>query len=139
MNITKIGLRFMQGLTLLVLLSALAVFSATILVAAPPSDERSETAPLPPLSIGKDLAVTPVTGEVVMIEGNVQVMEDPSGGKKDAYLIIEHLYVARVIGDEPTEFLVNEKTQLDEDIKVGDKVEVLAAQDGEALSIKKTE
>ncbi len=133
MNGTNAGLRFRQGLILFVLLSALAVVGAAILVAAPPTNEVSETTPLP---IGKELAVT---GEVVMIEGNVQVMEDPSGGKKDAYLIIEHLYVARVIGDEPTEFLVNEKTQLDEDIKVGDKVEVLAAQNGEALSIKKTE
>lgn len=133
MKTAKAGLRFRQGLILLVLLSALAVIGATILVAAPPSDERSETAPLP---IGKELAVT---GEVVMIEGNVQIVEDPSGAKKDAYLIMDHLYVAQVIGDKPTEFLVNEKTRMDEDIKVGDKVEVLAAQNGEALSIKKAE
>ena len=133
MNKLKSDLWFRQGLILLVLLTALAVVGAAILVAAPPSNEFSETAPL---AFGKELAVT---GEVVMIEGNVQVVEDPSGGKKDAYLIMEHLYVARVIGDRPTEFQVNEKTRMDEDIQVGDKVEVVAAQNGEALSIKKTE
>ena len=133
MNTIKSGLWFRQGLIVLVLLSALAVVGAAILVAAPPSNEFSETAPLP---FGKEQAVT---GEVVMIEGNVQVVEDPSGGMKDAHLIMDHLYVARVIGDKPTEFQVNEKTRMDEDIQVGDKVEVVAAQNGEALSIKKTE
>jgi hypothetical protein len=133
MNRTKTGLRFGQGVNLLVLLSALAVFGAAILLAAPPSNDLSETAPLP---IGKELVLT---GEVVMIEGNVQIVEDPSGGKTDTYLIMDHLYVAQVIGDTPTEFQVNEKTRMDENIQVGDKVEVLAAQNGEALSIKKTE
>ncbi|MBU6434666.1 MAG: hypothetical protein KGS09_17855 [Nitrospirae bacterium] len=133
MNTTKAGLRFGQRMNLLVLLTALAVFGVAILQAAPPSNELLETVPEP---IGKELAVT---GEVVMIEGNVQIVEDPSGAKKDAYLIMDHLYVAQVIGDKPTEFLVNEKTRMDEDIKVGDKVEVLAAQNGEALSIKKAE
>ena len=133
MNTTKAGLRFGQRMNLLVLLTALAVFGVAILQAAPPSNELLETVPEP---IGKELAVT---GEVVMIEGNVQIVEDPSGAKKEAYLIMDHLYVAQVIGDKPTEFLVNEKTRMDEDIKVGDKVEVLAAQNGEALSIKKAE
>lgn len=133
MNMAKANLSLRQGLNLLVLLSALAVIGAAILLAAPPSNQLSETTPLP---IGKELVLT---GEVVMIEGNVQVVEDPSGGKTDAYLIMDHLYVAQVIGDTPTEFQVNEKTRMDEDIQVGDKVEVLAAQNGEALSIKKTE
>ena len=134
MNRIKTDLRFIrQGLILLVLLSAFAVIGATILMAAPPSDERSHPAPVP---TGKELAVT---GEVVMIEGNVQIVEDPSGAKKDAYLIMEHLYVAQVAGDEAIQFHVNEKTRIDQDLKVGDKVEVLAAQNGEALSIKKRE
>jgi hypothetical protein len=66
-------------------------------------------------------------------------VEDPSSGKKDAYLIMEHLYVAQAAGDEAIQFHVNEKTQVDDDLRVGDKVAVLAAQNGEALSIKKTE
>ena len=133
MNTTKAGLRFGQQLNLLVLLSALAVFGVAILQAAPPSIELSGTVPLP---VEKELAVR---GEVVMIEGNVQIVEDPSGAKKDAYLIMEHLYVAQVAGDEAIQFHVNERTRIDQDLKVGDKVEVLAAQNGEALSIKKTE
>lgn len=133
MNRIKTGLRFRQGLILLGLLSALAVIGATILVAAPPSDERSETATLP---LSKELAVT---GEVVMIEGNVRIVEDPPGSEKNAYLIMEHLYVAQIAGDEAIKFHVNENTRIDQDLKVGDKVEVLAAQNGEALSIKKTE
>lgn len=133
MNMTKAGLRFRQGLILLVFLSALAAIGASSLVAAPSSSEPSETAPLP---IGKEMTVT---GEVVMIEGNVQIVEDPSGGKKDAYLVMDHLYVAQNIGDKPIEFHVNKKTRMDEDVTVGDKVEVLASANGEALSIKKTE
>jgi len=131
MNITKIGLSL--TFSLLILLSPLAVIGATIPIATEPSNELLETAPLP---FGQEMALT---GEVVMIEGNVQVVEDPSGGMKDAHLIMDHLYVARVIGDTPTEFQVNEKTRMDEDIQVGDKVEVVAAENGEALSIKKTE
>lgn len=133
MNTIKSGLWRRQGFILLVLLSALAFVGTAILVAAPPSNEFSETAPLP---FEKELAVT---GEVVMIEGNVQIVETPSGKNKDVYMVLEHLYIARVIGDTPTEFHVNENTRIDEDIRVGDKVEVLAAQNGEALSIKKTE
>ena len=119
MNTITAGLRFGQRLNLLVLLSALAVFGVAILQAAPPSIELSETVPLP--------------------IGNVEIVEDPSGAKKDAYLIMEHLYVAQVAGDEAIQFHVNERTRIDQDLKVGDKVEVLAAQNGEALSIKKTE
>jgi hypothetical protein len=129
----QLPLRLAQGLTLLVVLSILAVIGAAILVAAPPSNDNSATAPVP---FGKELTVT---GEVVMIEGNVELVENSSGTEKDAYLIMEHLYVAQVAGDEAIQFHVNEKTLVDGDLKIGDKVEVLAAQNGEALSIKKAE
>ncbi len=128
-----LSLSLKQGLILLVLLSALAIIGATILVAAPRINEPSETASLP---FGSELAVT---GEVVMIEGNVQIVEDASGRAKDAHLIVEHLYIAQAAGDEAIQFHINEKTQMDGDLRVGDKVEVLAAQNGEALSVKKTE
>lgn len=133
MNMAKANSSLRQGLNLLVLLSGPAVISAAILLAAPPSNDLPETAPLP---IGNELVLT---GEVVMIEGNVQIVEDPSDGKTKTYLIMDHLYVAQVIGDTPIECQVNEKTRVDETIRVGDKVEVLATQDGEALSIKKAE
>lgn len=133
MNTTTDGLRFRQGLILFVLVCALAIIDTATPLAAPLASELPETTPVP---IGKEQVVT---GEVVMIEGNVQVVKDPSGGKTDAYLIIDHLYVAQITGDTPTEFHVNDQTRMDEDIQVGDKVEVLAAQNGEALSIKKTE
>jgi hypothetical protein len=131
MNLTKIGvnLRF----SLFVLLSALTVVGTTISIAAQPSNELSETAPRP---FGKELAVT---GEVVMIEGNMQIVEDPSGRNTDVRMIMENLYVAKVAGDEAIQFHINKNTRLDEDLTIGDKVEVLAAQNGEALSIKKTE
>jgi hypothetical protein len=131
MNLTKIGvnLRF----SLFVLLSALTVVGTTISIAAQPSNELSETAPRP---FGKELAVT---GEVVMIEGNMQIVEDPSGRNTDVRMIMENLYVAKVAGDEAIQFHINKNTRLDEDLMIGDKVEVLAAQNGEALSIKKTE
>lgn len=135
MNGTTVGLSLSlkQGLILLVLLSALAIVGVTILVAAPRINEPSETASLP---FGTELAVT---GEVVMIEGNVQIVEDTSGRAKDAQLIVEHLYIAQAEGDEAIQFHINEKTQMDEGLRVGDKVEVVASQNGEALSIKKTE
>jgi hypothetical protein len=132
MDGTTAGLQLKQGLILLVFLGALAV-GATILVAAPRINEPPETTPLP---FRTELAVT---GEVVMIEGNVQIVEDSSGRAKDAYLIMDHLYVAQVEGEEAIQFHINEKTQLDEDLRVGDKVEVVAAPNGEALSIKKME
>jgi len=134
MNLTKIEFRFRQGFIIMaVLFSALAVLGVTNLVAAPPSDEQRETTPLP---LGKEMALT---GEVVMIEGNVEIVDDPAGGKKEAYLIMENLYVAQAVGDEAIQFHVNEKTQVDDNVQIGDKVEILAAQNGEALSIKKTE
>jgi Cu/Ag efflux protein CusF len=131
MNLTKIGLSL--TFSLLVLLSALTVVGTTISIAAQPSNELSETAPLP---FGKELAVT---GEVVMIEGNMQIVEDPSGKNTDVRMIMENLFVAKVAGDEAIQFHINEKTRLDQDLTIGDKVEVLAAQNGEALSIKKME
>ena len=133
MKAIRLEQMYRQGFVMVVLVSAFAVMTTTDLLAAPPSDGRMATAPLP---IGKELALT---GEVVMIEGNVQIVEDPVGGKKDAYLVMENLYVAQVAGDEAIQFHVNEKTRMDENLKVGDKVEVLAAKNGEARSIKKTE
>lgn len=133
MNLAKANSSLSQGLNLLVLLSGPAVISAAILLASPPSDDLSETAPSP---IGNELVLT---GKVVRIEGNVQIVEDPSDGRTDTYLIMDHLYVAQVIGDRPTECQVNENTRMDETIQVGDRVEVLITYDGEALSIKKTE
>jgi hypothetical protein len=132
MNLAKIG----PSLTfsLLVLLSALTVIGTTMIsIAAQPSNEPSETAPIP---FGKELAVT---GEVVMIEGNMQFVEDPSGRTVDVRMIMENLFVAKVAGDEAIQFHINKNTRLDQDLTVGDKVEVLAAQNGEALSVKKTE
>jgi hypothetical protein len=130
MNLTKIGvsLRF----SLLILLSAVVVGTTTSM-AAQPFNEPSESAPLP---LGKELAVT---GEVVMIEGNVEIVEDPSGGNTDVHMIMENLYVAKVAGDEAIQFHINEHTRLDKDLTIGDKVEVLASRNGEAFSIKKTE
>lgn len=133
MNVTTVGIKFRQGLTPLVFLSALAIVGVSIIVAATPSTEISETAPIP---FGKALTVT---GEVVMIGGNVQIVEDPSGGNKDVHMIMDHLYVAKVAGDEAIQFQINENTRIDEDLKIGDRVEVLAAQNGEALSIRKME
>jgi hypothetical protein len=132
MNSPHMRSGFTKGLILFMLLGSMAVFSVTGLVAAR-DDERSGNTSVP---LGKGLALT---GEVVMIEGNVEIVEDPSDGKKDAFLVIEHLYVAQVAGDEAIQFRVNDRTQVDEDLRVGDQVEVLAAQNGEALSIKKTE
>jgi hypothetical protein len=130
MNLTKIGvsLRF----SLLILLSALTV-GTTISMAAQPFDELSETAPVP---LGKELAVT---GEVVMIEGNMQIVEDAAGRNMDVHMIMENLYVAKVAGDEAIQFHINQNTQIDQNLTIGDKVKVLAAQNGEALSIKKME
>lgn len=129
-NIAKTYLR--QGLNLLGLLIGPAVLGVAILLAAQPSNDLSATVPLPS---GNEQVLT---GEVVMISGNVRIVEDPSGGKKEAYLIMDHLYVAQVIGDTPIECQVNEKTRLDDTVQVGDTVAVLVAQNGEALSIKKT-
>ena len=132
MNSPHMRSGFTKGLILFMLLGSMAVFSVTGLVAARDDERSGNTSVL----LGKGLALT---GEVVMIEGNVEIVEDTSDGKKDAFLVIEHLYVAQVAGDEAIQFRVNDRTQVDEDLRVGDQVEVLAAQNGEALSIKKTE
>ena len=118
---------------LLVLLVVMAGIGTTTLAAAPSSDYVSETPPFP----GKGELV--VRGEVVMIEGDVQIVENSSGTKKDAYLIMDQLHIARAIGDETIQFRVNERTRVDDDVRIGDMVEVLASGNGVALSIKKTE
>jgi hypothetical protein len=69
----------------------------------------------------------------------MQIVEDPSGKNTDVRMIMENLFVAKVAGDEAIQFHINENTRLDQDLTIGDKVEVLAAQNGEALSIKKME
>ena len=130
MNLSKIGVSL--RLSLLILLSAITV-GTTISMAAQPFNESSETAPLP---LGKVLSVT---GEVVMIEGNMQIVEDAAGKSMDVHMIMENLYVAKVAGDEAIQFHINKNTRLDKDLTIGDKVEVLAARNGEAFSIKKTE
>jgi hypothetical protein len=130
--VTKASVRVPQGSVLLLLMSVVVLIGAAIFSTAPPSHALMETTPPP---IGKELAVK---GEVVMIEGDVQIVEDPSSGQKDTYLIVDHLYVAQVAGDEAIEFHVNENTHMD-DVKIGDKVEVLASENREAVSIKKTE
>jgi hypothetical protein len=132
MNLSKIGvsLRF----SLLILLSAITVGTTiSISMAAQPFNETSETAPLP---LGKELSVT---GEVVMIEGNMEIVENAAGKSMDVHMIMENLYVAKVAGDEAIQFHINKNTRLDKDLTIGDKVEVLAARNGEAFSIKKTE
>ena len=69
----------------------------------------------------------------------LQIVEDPSGGNTDVHMIMENLYVAQVAGDEAIQFHINENTRIDQNLTIGDKVKVLAAQNGEALSIKKME
>jgi hypothetical protein len=129
MNLTKIGVSL--WFSLLIVLSA-AIAGTTNSMAVQPFNEPSDTAPLPP---GKELSVT---GEVVMIEGNMQIVEDEAG-RNDVHMIMENLYVAKVAGDEAIQFHINKNTRLDKDLTIGDKVEVLAARNGEAFSIKKTE
>jgi len=131
MNMTKICLSL--KFSLLVLLITSAAVGVIMSIAAQSSNVLSETAPLP---FGEKVAVT---GEIVMIEGNVQIIEDPSGKKTDVYMMMENLYVAQAAGNEAIQFHVNDKTRVEQDLKVGDTVEVLAAQNGEALSIKKAE
>jgi|GEM_PF-1832043 len=123
---------------LLVLLTPLTILGVSMLGAAPPSHEPVESAPgsIAPLPPGKDVAVT---GEVVMIEGNMQMVEDPSRKEKDIFMVMEQLYIARASGDEAIQFHVNDNTLVDDDVTVGDKVEVLASPNGDALSIRKTE
>ena len=135
MNEPKASLWFSQRVLLPALLSALAVIGAMVLVTPPSSNAPLDQAPLP---IEREMAVT---GEVVMIEGNVQIVGNPSSGKNDAYVIMDHLYISQNNnrGDKAIEFHVNENTRMDEDVAVGDKVAVLASANGDALSIKKTE
>lgn len=129
------GMTFARAL-MLILLSVVGIGSL-LLVAARSSDNLPEAfpSPFPSQEIGKQV----IRGEVVMIEGELQVEEDPSTKTRDGYLIMDQLYVAKDIGEEPIHFHLNERTQMDDDVRVGDKVEVLASGNGVALSIKKTE
>jgi hypothetical protein len=88
-----------------------------------------------PLSIHEGL---PVIGEVVMIEGTVQIMGDQPGRIEDVHITIEDLYVVKFSGGEAVHFHVNETTWMDEELRVGNEVEVWASEAGEALFIIKT-
>ena len=128
------GIRIAQVLVLLLI--ALAGIGTMLLLAAQPAenlDTITDAAPYP------GLEGLIVKGEVVLIEGDVEIVEDPSSSKKDAYLVMQQLYVAKQIGDQAIQFHVNERTQVEGDVRVGDLVEVLASGNGDALSIKKSE
>ena len=124
------GMKIAQGLILILI--TIGGIGTTILVAAPPSDNQSGTTSYP------ERGELVVRGEVVMIEGEVQMVEDPASNKREEYLVMDQLYVAKDIGDEAIQFHVNEKTRVDDNVMVGDVVEVLASGNGNALSIKKT-
>lgn len=134
MNTTTTGVKKLkQGLILFVSMSVLIVMGAVTLAGGPSSNAGSQPAPQ---QGGTELAIT---GEVVMIEGIVQLVEDPFSEKKDAYMVMEYLYVAQIAGDQAIELHVNDKTLVEDDLRIGDRVEVVAAPNGEALSVKKTE
>lgn len=79
-----------------------------------------------------------VKGEVVMIAGDLQEVEDPAG-KKEVHMIVDELYVDQGVKGQAVSLHVNDATQLKDTIEVGDKVEAQVAGDGYALSIQKTE
>ena len=133
MNSITTSLKLKHGLILLLLLvlSGFAGVRTAMLIAAPPPTELSEPSPA---QSGPQQAVT---GEVVMIEGHVQFLDGPFSKRKRVQMVMEHLYVTEMGGDEAIQFHVTEKTQLDRDLRVGDRVDVLAHENGEALSVKK--
>lgn len=73
-----------------------------------------------------------------MIAGDLKVVKD-AAGKEEVRMIMDEVAVLQHIGDEATSFDVNEGTQMEDTVTVGDKVEVLVSGDGRALSIRKTE
>jgi hypothetical protein len=134
MNFTRGNIHVTEWLILLFLVSGVVAFGVTIPPAPPLPEELPPTAPE---TIRNEI---PVIGEVVMIEGNVQFVEDPSGRMTDVYLVMERLYVVDMSGAKAIHFFhVNETTLMDDDLRVGDEVEVLASDHDEALSIKKME
>jgi hypothetical protein len=125
-----------EALILLILVGVMVATGFALLRAFPFPEERKGQGP-PLSSVSEQF---PVKGEVVMIEGTVQDQDlgDLPGGIGDVHMIMEHLYVVQDSGDEAVHFfVVNEKTWMDEGPRVGDKVEVWASEDGEALFINK--
>jgi len=128
-----------EALILLILLGVMVATGVALLRAFPFPEERKGQGPPISSSVSEQF---PVKGEVVMIEGTVQDQDlrDLPGGIEDVNMIMEHLYIVQDSGDEAVHFfLVNEKTWMDEGLRVGDKVEVWASEDGEALFINKME
>jgi len=91
-----------------------------------------------PPSVPSEVASQTVKGEVVMIAGDLQVVKD-AAGQKVVHVIMDELTVLQDVGDEATSFDVNEATQVEGTVTVGDTVEVLVSGDGRALSIRKTQ
>ncbi len=91
-----------------------------------------------PPSVPLEVASQTVKGEVVMIAGDLQVVED-AAGKKEVHMIMDELYVDQGVGGQAVPLHLNGATQLKDTIEVGDKVEAQVAGDGYALSIQKTE
>ena len=123
-----------EALILLLLLGVMAVTGVALLGAFPSPEERlmgEETAP----SILEEF---PVRGEVLMIEGAVQIAGDLPRRVEDVQLIMKHLYVMEYSGGAPVKlFVVTEQTWRDDGLSVGDTVEVWASENGEALFINK--
>lgn len=91
-----------------------------------------------PPSVPSEGAFQTVKGEVVMIAGDLKVVKDASG-QKEVRVTMDELTVLQDVGDEATSFDVNEATQVEGTLTVGDTVEVHVSGDGRALSIKKTQ
>ena len=123
-----------EALILLLLLGVMAVTGVALLGAFPSPEERlmgEETAP----SILEEF---PVRGEVLMIEGAVQIAGDLPRRIEDVQLNMKHLYVMEYSGGAPVKLLVvTEQTWRDDGLSVGDTVEVWASENGEALFINK--
>lgn len=117
------SVKIAQGLMLLMIVTA--VVGTPILVAAPPSDLPA-TAPLA------------VRGEVVVIVGDLHLVPD-AAGIPEVQMVMEEISVVQSTGHEAIQFHVNEGTQVNDSLKIGDTVEVVALGNGDALSIKKTE
>jgi len=123
-----------EALILLLLLGVMAGTGVALLRAFPSTEERLMGEETPP-SILEEI---PVRGEVLMIEGAVQIAGDLPCRIVDVQLIMKHLYVMEFSGGEPVYlFVVTEQTWMDEGLRVGDTVEMWASGDGETLFINK--